>query len=175
MLQDISTPHFSTPDFSTMNFSTQYGVWGLRVHGWKVWGWEVQGWRLGLNSLGLKCTLTFWHQRICIHWILWNISYATDKIVQNFPWLSTSCSSHDNTLKKWVQFSIVFFKIYQNIILCLVDLILPFGLIFEQKLSFMFRFMFANICFEKNQNSKIHEMIKFYPLQVCYVKHKHES
>ena len=26
------------------------------------------------------------------------------------------------------------------------------------KLSFMFRFMFANICFEKNQNSKIHVM-----------------
>ena len=25
-------------------------------------------------------------------------------------------------------------------------------------LSFMFRFMFANICFEKNQNSKIHVM-----------------
>ena len=41
-------------------------------------------------------------------------------------------------------------------------------------LSFMFRFMFANICFEENQNSKKHEIIKFYPLQVWYVKHKHE-
>ena len=30
-------------------------------------------------------------------------------------------------------------------------------------LSFIFRFMFANICFEKNQNSK------FQPLQVWYV------
>ena len=126
-------PALFNPRLFNHKIFNSIGVWGWRVHGWKVWGWEVWGWNLGWNSLGLEFPVTFWHQRICIHWILWNISYVTDKIVQNLPWLSISCSSLDNTLKKWVQFSIVFFKIYQNIILCLVDLILPFGLIFDHK------------------------------------------
>ena len=69
-------------------------------------------------------------------------------------------------------------------------------------LSFMFRFMFVNICFEKNQNIKIHVMFitkhnmkwnrdlqflgclgsqgsreksSFNLCKLCYVKHKHKS
>ena len=69
-------------------------------------------------------------------------------------------------------------------------------------LSFMFRFMFVNICFEKNQNIKIHVMFitkhnmkwnrdlqflgclgsqgsreksSFILCKLCYVKHKHKS
>ena len=39
--------------------------------------------------------------------------------------------------------------------------------------DFMFRIMFANICFERNQNSNIH-VIHVYPLQIWCVKHKHD-
>ena len=66
-------------------------------------------------------------------------------------------------------------------------------------LSFMFRFMFVNICFEKNQNVEIHVMLitkhnmewnrdlqflgsqgsreksSFNLCKLCYVKHKHKS
>ena len=98
--------------------------------------------------------LLFWFIFSFSHYVQWkSCMYFNPTSI----WVSSYFKNKENTFLSFLsRLAIAFYLLYQ---VCNVDS----GAIFLRwfrlyMLSFMFRFMFENICFEKNQNIKIHVM-----------------